>query len=354
MLQPSLKITLLLLIVTTIFRTIYYSVYLGRQKKINWEQALKNRNFNFNLNGYDDILSFLPFAWIWIDITIALFIASFFQNAIFWVILTFFTAGRFRALQELTHIGIHQGFCRLKNLITIQANIFFQYPLFKPDVYYRKKSHYRHHFTAYDSRDPNVQDFLSIGFIKGISMKKFIFSMFYPLTPLGVLSTVKTAYKNFFNNKSSHGFLLRLATIISTLTYFYVFAGSYGVVWGYLIPAFTIYPFLAWLAQLAEHRWFIPNTNVRDRVEYEYINGRPTDYPGLLGGIVRTWIFPFGDSYHLAHSLYINAHWLLLVNIDRELKKTEKKYMEFCSEGLFFSSTERPSALSELKQRLVV
>lgn len=337
--------------ISLLLRCLYYSRYFKFNKKIDWIKALQNKKFNYRLSNIDNWLSFLPFLWIWIDIIVSIILMSTYQYI--FIFSGLFIAGRFRALQELTHIGMHQGLCVSRKLAMKQANFFFQYPLFKIDMHYRRKSHFRHHFTNYDEQDPNIQDFLNIGFVPNISQKKFVYCLFYPLMPLGVFNTVKNSCKYFFKNKNRAGLLLRVIVCLSVIVLFYQLAGLSGVFWGYLFPGFIIYPWLAWIAQVAEHRWFVPQTRIVDRVVYEYANGRVTDYPGIIGAFVRGLIFPCGDSYHLAHSLYINAHWLLLNKIDRTLKEIDPAYMIHSSEGLFFSRSNKPSALSELKERLV-
>lgn len=336
---------------TLLIRCLYYPRYLQFGKKIDLRKALQNKKFNYRLNGVDDWWSFLPFIWIWLDISALTYSISIYNHIS--IVSGIVIAGRFRALQELTHIGMHQGLCVSRKLAMKQANFFFQYPLFKTDMHYRRKSHFKHHFTNYDNQDPNIQDFLKIGFQPGISEGKFIYGLLYPVLPMGIFNTVKNASKNFLKNKNKLGLLLRAMVCIVVTALFYKLSGLHGLCWGYLFPAFIVYPWFAWIAQVAEHRWFVPQTKIVNRAAYEYANGRVTDYPGITGAVVRGLIFPFGDSYHLAHSLYINAHWLLLKSIDSTLKAIDKTYTAYGSEGLFFSGSDKPSALSELKERLV-
>jgi fatty acid desaturase len=65
------------------------------------------------------------------------------------------------------------------------------------------------------------------------------------------------------------------------------------------------------------------------------------------------FICPSSDAYHLAHSLYPGVRWNYLPAIDRVLKVDEPRYSQHASEGLLLSSDGIPSALSELRDRLV-
>jgi fatty acid desaturase len=63
-------------------------------------------------------------------------------------------------------------------------------------------------------------------------------------------------------------------------------------------------------------------------------------------------VFPFGDCYHLAHSLYPMVRWNYLADLDRLLTRVDPAYDRYRSVGFLKPSGTRPSALSELRHRL--
>ena len=132
---------------------------------------------------------------------------------------------------------------------------------------------------------------------------------------------------------------------------FYTLAGWRGIVFGWLLPLLTTYQLFAWWALLAEHRWFVEGTP-RTRADIEYLAGRPTDYRGIGGWLVRALVSPSSDAFHLAHSLYPGLRWNYLPAIDRHLKINEPRYTAHASEGLLVTRYGIPSALSELRERL--
>ena len=87
----------------------------------------------------------------------------------------------------------------------------------------------------------------------------------------------------------------------------------------YLVPAFFIYPQLAWISQIVEHRWFVEFESEPNKHKRELIIGRPTEYKGISGFFIRACIFPFGDSFHLAHSLFQYARYNYLKTINEIL-----------------------------------
>lgn len=347
-------IILVLILLTCGMRAIFHSFYYKRGNEIISTFPADNISKLSHI-WYDRYIFFLPFLWVWLDIGIAIFATKIFDNLIFWIFLIIFVSGRFRALQEISHMTVHKSLCNSEKMQDIVANSLFQFLLFRPDMYHRRLSHMKHHFNANNPElDPNVHDFLRIGFKEGISTFKFIMSVIYPITPYGILNNISVAFKNsIFLNKNYITFIIRFSFLITYFFLLYYIGGIKIVVLTYLIPAFTIYPLFAWLSQVVEHRWFIQTEEINSK-KRECIVGRPTDYDGISGFLIRQLIFPFGDSYHLAHSLYPKMHWKLLSRLDKKLKKQMPYYGKYISNGLIFSSNKKvPSALSELKNRLV-
>lgn len=121
--------------------------------------------------------------------------------------------------------------------------------------------------------------------------------------------------------------------------------GIRGVVLCYLIPAVTVYPLFAWWSQLVEHRWYqsIQDTG-RAR---EFDSGRVIDAGFFTRRLIEFTVLPFGDSLHLAHSLYPSVRWNYLPAIHRIHMQADPRYRSLRVGGLFFSARSRTSLLKD-------
>jgi fatty acid desaturase len=138
--------------------------------------------------------------------------------------------------------------------------------------------------------------------------------------------------------------------MLATVAAFFALFGLRGVLFGYMLPRLLVYPTYSWIALLAEHRWFARSSAAGRAREYEC--GRPTDYTGFFGWLVTSFISPAADHFHLAHSLYPHVRWNHLGEVDRILKQSVPAYASHASLGLLAKAGERPSALSELRDRM--
>ena len=95
-----------------------------------------------------------------------------------------------------------------------------------------------------------------------------------------------------------------------------------------LVPAVLIWlPWLSWLSAVCEHSWFdARHATARTSWEREIACGKRTHFRGLLGWITRLLIFPIGDAYHLAHSLFPTLHFRHLPWFDRTLAAYSAPY----------------------------
>ena len=180
---------------------------------------------------------------------------------------------------------------------------------------------------------------------------QFFVRLMYPLMPSGLRDNFMMMAKNSFINRNKTTVMFRLLSLIAVSSALFVAAGWKGIIFAWLLPLLTIYPLFSWIALLTEHRWFICGSSVNRR-DLELIVGRPTDYIGISGFLVRLLIAPSSDAYHLVHSLYSGVRWNYLPAIDHVLKIEDPEYTRFASQGLFFSRDGIPSALSELRERL--
>jgi fatty acid desaturase len=302
---------------------------------------------------FDALLAPLPFLWAWMEIVVAVLLARALGGTFWWLVAIVVIGGRFRALQEFGHNAVHYALCRSHAWQWGLSDYFFQFPTFKRDMHSREITHTKEHHKNpnHETLDPNRARIRDGGMTYPMTPRQFYLRLLYPLSLRGLKVTIQTMWKNSMLNHSRFTLMLRLVSIASAAALFYSLAGWKGIALGWFVPLLTTNPLFAWLSILTEHRWFVSGKPV-GRLETEYLAGRPTDYHGLSGALVRALISPTSDAYHLAHSLYPGVRWNHLPRIDRALKVMDGRYTAHASEGLLFSSDDIPSALSELRERL--
>ena len=143
-------------------------------------------------------------------------------------------------------------------------------------------------------------------------------------------------------DRFSLNFFLRNATIAAVVGLFVALDSVNALIFLYVVPVFITYPLFYWLAHVALHRWFAPCDPKLGYYERELELGRPTEFKG-----------PLGDSDHLAHSLFPNVRWNYLPQVDALMKRYSPKYSENMSCNLLIPGRSLPSAISELRERVV-
>lgn len=304
---------------------------------------------------FDAWLAPLPFIWTWLDIVAGVLFGSMLHSPLAWIGVVIWSGGRMRALQEFGHNAVHFALCRSHAWQWWLSDVFYQFPVFKRDMHSRHKAHtLEHHRHPNDSvRDPNRIRVAAGGYVAGLTHWAFYARLFYPLTPFGAYGNIATMVRNSLLNHSRATKFARCTSLLATAGLMYSAGGWQGIVFGWLLPLLTTYPLFAWISLLTEHRWMIDG-QPEGRLELEFLVGRPTDYFGISGWLVRVFVAPTSDAYHLAHSLYPGVRWNYLPLIDRHLKVHEPRYVSNASEGLIARRGNAPSALSELYERLVM
>jgi fatty acid desaturase len=174
----------------------------------------------------------------------------------------------------------------------------------------------------------------------------------FPLGPRGIWSNFRTVVVNSLGKNASGGVIVvRCVSVALAIGSIWLVGGTKGVLLGYVLSLFLVYPWFAWISLMAEHRWFC-RSDTDDSWKRECENCRPTDFPGPVGWVIWQLVFPMSDKFHLAHSLYRYVRWSYLPTIDRRLSKDSPEYAAHRSEGLLFARAGRPAALSELRERL--
>lgn len=350
------RIIVLLIIADVTMRsvvTLYYSDHRHILRIVNLVGGVGRRPAYYH--RFDPVLAPLPFLWAWLEITLWVLLARWFNVAAIWCVAIVGIGGRFRALQEFGHNAVHFALCRSRSWQWLLADFFYQFPAFKRDMHSREITHTKEHHRNpnHDSRDPNRARVAAGGMKGAISRGGFWRALLFPLTPVGFVANCTVMYRNTMLNFNWATLAVRLSSIMCFGWVFYTLAGWRGILLGWCVPLLTTYPLFAWIALLTEHRWFVEE-RPGGRRENEMWVGRPTDYPGVSGLIVRMLISPTSDAYHLAHSLYPGVRWNYLPTIDRFLKINDARYTAHASQGLLVSKVSIPSALSELRERLCV
>ena len=127
---------------------------------------LRFKKIGLGAKPYDDVIGILPFLWTWLYIISATMLAIQFQNIGITILSSFFIATRMRALQEIGHFAMHGTLVINKNLGLVITDVFCQYPLLLIASSKRHISHcVQHHPNAgIEAKDPNIDEFITIGF----------------------------------------------------------------------------------------------------------------------------------------------------------------------------------------------
>ncbi|QRK12838.1 fatty acid desaturase [Archangium violaceum] len=336
---------------------LYHRKDLSKTKFVSSNVSLKDFRKEFAGLGarpLDDYFAPFPFVWTYLLIIAAVIAFNTFDSFIIRGLLILFVTGRFRTLQEIGHFAVHGALCPNIKWGMFLANVFYQFPALMPEAKARKDIHVRrHHSSVNMPHDPDLKELLDVGLKPGISNFKFWAALFYPLTWKGLLARLKEIISYLLADRFSLNFFLRIATIVTVVGLFVAFDSVNALVFLYVVPVFITYPLFYWLAHVALHRWFAPCDLNLGYYERELELGRPTEFRGPIGFIVRHNIFPLGDSYHLAHSLFPNVRWNYLPQVDELMKRYSPKYSENMSCNLLIPARGLPSAISELRERVV-
>lgn len=306
--------------------------------------ALEHRRF-------DDIFAVFPFLWSYLLIAAAVLLFGQTDSLIVKILLVLFVTGRFRSLQEAGHFAVHGSLCKRMKLGLFLANIFYQFPAFMPEASIRREIHVRqHHHSVNMPHDPDLKEMLDRNFRPGISHYQFWLGVFYPVTPGGIRDRLVECAGNVWADRKSPIIFLRLFVVLSITLIFMYFGLYQEFILLYVVPVLITYPLFYWIAHISLHRWFEHCPTDISYEDRELQLGRPTEFPGVVGFIVRHNIFPLGDSYHLAHSLFPTVRWTHLPQVDRIMKTHCAKYSIDMTRNLFITSRGGQSIISALKK----
>lgn len=229
-------------------------------------------------------------------------------------------AVKFRHLQEVSHFAVHGVLARRGGLNTVLAEAAVHIPLGFVPVPVRRRRHVREHHpnATITGADPNLAELHAAGLRPGATAARYALALIHPLTPAGIYSTVHGLVSLW--RKPGAERLRAVGTVAVTTAIATVF-GWEAAVFAFVLPRLLLYPQLAWMSLLVEHRWFDPEPVTGPPVAVEA--GRCLRlYPrnALLALLARgTWL-PYGDLYHFAHSAHPAVRWNYLPALERALQ----------------------------------
>lgn len=167
------------------------------------------------------------------------------------------------------------------------------------------------------SSSANLAELHRAGLRAGATTARCVLGMLRPLTPAGLSDTVGGLASLLREPDAGR---LRAAGPVAVATALALLFGWEAAVFAYVVPRLLLYPQLAWMSLLVEHRWFDPDPVTGPPIAVEA--GRclrlyPRNAP--LSLLARgTWL-PYGDLYHFAHSAHPAVRWNYLPALERSL-----------------------------------
>ncbi len=237
-----------------------------------------------------------------------------------WVVAALAGAVKFRHLQEVSHFAVHGVLVRGGRLNTLLAEMAVHVPLGFVPVAVRRRRHVREHHpnATVAGADPNLAELHRAGLRPGATAARYVLTMVHPLTPAGASDTVHALAALWREPGAGR---LRAAGPVAVAAASAAVFGWQAAVFVFLLPRLLLYPQLAWMSLLVEHRWFDPEPVTGPPVAVEA--GRCLRlYPRntLLALLARgTWL-PYGDLYHFAHSAHPAVRWNFLPALERSLR----------------------------------
>lgn len=245
------------------------------------------------------------------------------------IALSLMAGTKFRHLQEITHFAVHGTLAKGKGVGDFLGESCFQAALGMPTVGRRRRTHVREHHpnATLVGLDPNLATLAAGGLKRGLDKKMFAVAIIFPVTLAGLAGTVREYVRDSLSGKSTKGILFRASGTVAVPAIIYGLSGAEGLFWGYVLPRLAIYPLLAWLSLLVEHRWFnstptigVPLLDEASRCIRLYGSRRTLLFLARI-----TWL-PYGDAFHFAHSVHPGVRWNYLEALDGVLKADVAQY----------------------------
>ncbi|MEV8098846.1 fatty acid desaturase [Kitasatospora sp. NPDC085879] len=238
------------------------------------------------------------------------------SGAVGWAVEALAVAVKFRHLQEVSHFAVHGVLTRSPRLSTLLAEALVHVPMGLGPVPVRRERHVRQHHpnATVAGVDPNLVDLEQAGLVPGAGGWRFARGLVFPLTPAGLAATCRSLAANL----APRAGWWRLPAFGAAAATAFLAGGWPAVLFAFVLPRLLLYPQLAWMSLIVEHRWF----------DAEPVSGSPAAveaarclrlYPqsAALALLARgTWL-PYGDLFHYAHSAHPAVRWNYLPTLER-------------------------------------
>ena len=97
--------------------------------------------------------------------------------------------------------------------------------------------------------------FVAVGFVPGLTRAQFSWKLLHPLTFAGFRETLGAMTTNALRKNATRGAATaRAVTLAAAVMLFWWVGGPKALLFGYVLPLVTVYPFFSWISVLAEHR----------------------------------------------------------------------------------------------------
>ncbi|MER5906416.1 fatty acid desaturase [Streptomyces mirabilis] len=228
-------------------------------------------------------------------------------------------AVKFRHLQEVSHFAVHGVLTRSSRLGTVLAEAAVHVPLGFVPVPVRRQRHVREHHpnATIAGVDPNLIELHRAGLRTGVGPTRFALALVFPLTPAGLAGTIRGLASNLLSSRAAWW---RLAVFVAIPVTMALVFGWSTAVFAFVLPRLLLYPQLAWMSLLVEHRWFDaePVTGPPAVIEAARCLRLYPHNPALALLARGTWL-PYGDLYHFAHSAHPAVRWNYLPALERAI-----------------------------------
>ncbi len=231
----------------------------------------------------------------WSIIISSILLANKYHNLITYCIAIFLIGSRMRALENLLHNGSHGMLFANRTVNLIVTKLLCAYPIFLSYNLYRQSHMDHHRWFGNVNHDPDLIRYIKLGIDKlpysPIHMLLTILKMFILIgIPKYVYGTISATLLHSDRNNELIQRVLYIVIVFSITSYFW----SFDVVLKFwLIPYFTIFQMIRYLAEISEHGGLY-GTSER---EIDLARNNTDNFMSFF-------IYAHSDNYHLIHHLF--------------------------------------------------